>query len=723
VAVVVLAGFFFRVWLLTRVPSGMLWDEGASGLDASVLAQGHFYLFDTAHSGHEPLVLYAQAASLRLFGWTPFALRLPSAVFGTLALPATYILGRRLFGPVAGVLAALLLGITLWPVILSRLGLTFSALPLFAALSCYWLVRWLQGQRWRDALIAGGLAGLTLYTYTPGRFVPVAMALTWGLAWLLQPKLRARLLRQGLACVATAAVIFAPLGAYFLRHPGGFSERSNELSIFNPEYGGPLVAGWQSLRATFLMFAFAGEQNWDKNIAGQPILNPILAVLFVAGAVLAISQRRRLRGLTPVVWLVVMVIPLVLTARDLPDFGRISGAAPFVFLLPAIPLSAMWRRWPDARWLLCLGLLGLVAWDYREYFVVWQASADRQQVYRPAVLQAGEAAIARLEAPGAPKTVYFGTLEPYDAVTDFLMAGFNIEHPADATRLAGYDARETRVLGQAGTASYLIEAAQPAVTSLDPLSSAVDWRVGSAIDVGGYHLPSSAGPGETLPFRVSWQPLTPPPSDLTFFAHLLDFSQRQVVASIDDNGFPASSWRGGEHVETTFPLAVPAGTAPGAYWLEFGAYLTGGQRLPFAAGQDRQLLGPVIIHGAPAAGAQPQATLSDGLNLLSGRITRQAGNLSVDLQWLPQAPLPANYSVFVHVLDPAGKLVAQADGPPDGGQWPTQYWLPGIPVPDAHTVALPSLPPGLYRTDTGQRLSTSSNGPEADSVLVGRLTI
>ncbi|HEX5416249.1 MAG TPA: hypothetical protein VFZ25_11325, partial [Chloroflexota bacterium] len=62
----------------------------------------------------------------------------------------------------------------------------------------------------------------------------------------------------------------------------------------------------------------------------------------------------------------------------------------------------------------------------------------------------------------------------------------------------------------------------------------------------------------------------------------------------------------------------------------------------------------------------------------------------------------SDFHVFVHVVDQAGKLVAQHDGPPDQGFCPTTYWKTGLAVKDAHRIALPAnLPPGDYALDIG----------------------
>lgn len=71
---------------------------------------------------------------------------------------------------------------------------------------------------------------------------------------------------------------------------------------------------------------------------------------------------------------------------------------------------------------------------------------------------------------------------------------------------------------------------------------------------------------------------------------------------------------------------------------------------------------------------------------------------TVALWWAASRVPPLDYSVSVFVLDEAGTLVAQHDGPPLGGRSPTSNWLPGDLKFDTHTLQLPStLVAGHYR--------------------------
>lgn len=98
------------------------------------------------------------------------------------------------------------------------------------------------------------------------------------------------------------------------------------------------------------------------------------------------------------------------------------------------------------------------------------------------------------------------------------------------------------------------------------------------------------------------------------------------------------------------------------------------------------------------------------------------------LFWEGIRPIDRDYTVFVHVLDDAGRLVAQTDGQPNGGARPTSGWQPGEPVRDSYAVSLPpglasgeyNLLIGLYLWPELTRLATTEGN---DSVELQRLVI
>jgi hypothetical protein len=99
--------------------------------------------------------------------------------------------------------------------------------------------------------------------------------------------------------------------------------------------------------------------------------------------------------------------------------------------------------------------------------------------------------------------------------------------------------------------------------------------------------------------------------------------------------------------------------------------------------------------------------------------------LPLTLYWRAEAPMAADYVVFIHLLDAAGEVVAQGDAAPQAGRYPTHWWEPGEVISDQHVIPLPAdLPPGsyrirlgLYRPDTGERLPLA--GAAGDAVELG----
>ncbi len=118
--------------------------------DVNVLKQvsGDLRLFLTDPQGlHGPFVAI-QGALVRIFGPTPLAALLPSAVIGTLTVLVVYFLTQEILRPIGGhaprgvaLLAALLAATSGWHVSLSRSGMEIVLLPLLMCLAVFTLLR------------------------------------------------------------------------------------------------------------------------------------------------------------------------------------------------------------------------------------------------------------------------------------------------------------------------------------------------------------------------------------------------------------------------------------------------------------------------------------------------------------------------------------------------------------------------------------------------------
>ncbi len=104
--------------------------------------------------------------------------------------------------------------------------------------------------------------------------------------------------------------------------------------------------------------------------------------------------------------------------------------------------------------------------------------------------------------------------------------------------------------------------------------------------------------------------------------------------------------------------------------------------------------------------------------------------LTVTLVWQAAVAPQGAYTVFVHLVDDAGKIVAQSDAPPAAG-YATDRWLPGEVVIDSHTLQSPAsgryqLLVGMYDPITGQRLPAQDEAgrsmPE-QAILLGEIDV
>ena len=133
-----LLAFALRVVALADVPPGWRDDELIETLVISRNILGgdlRFYYPDA--SGHEALYHALNALFLAWFGPGALGIRLLSAFLGTLAVPLTYALGRRLFGPAVGLTAAALLAVSFWGLMYSRVGIRHVMTPTLALAAFY----------------------------------------------------------------------------------------------------------------------------------------------------------------------------------------------------------------------------------------------------------------------------------------------------------------------------------------------------------------------------------------------------------------------------------------------------------------------------------------------------------------------------------------------------------------------------------------------------------
>jgi 4-amino-4-deoxy-L-arabinose transferase-like glycosyltransferase len=127
------------------------------------------------------------------------------------------------------------------------------------------------------------------------------------------------------------------------------------------------------------------------------------------------------------------------------------------------------------------------------------------------------------------------------------------------------------------------------------------------------------------------------------------------------------------------------------------------------------------------------SVFDSGIKLLGYTISQyEASEISFTLYWQAERKIGGDLTVFVHLIDSLGNIVAQADGPPANGYWPTSAWEPGMLVFDHHNLVhginsfreTHTLVIGLYDPASGVRVPAySSTGVEWNNWAVPIRTI
>jgi hypothetical protein len=667
VTLATLTGAFLRLWQLTAIPPGLHYDLAATALlGNSVAFAGYRPIFIPAYTGHEALYYYWLALWFRLVGSSVFTLRLAAALLGILAIPAAFFALREALrfeehSLTLAAFGAAFLSFVFFHVAFSRFGFRVISEPVIQSLALGFLFRGLHklssvdspqstvsqqrpdsglwtvdlGHWTVDLGLSGFFTGLAAYTYLAARLFPVPLAAFW-LALLIgafvirhSPAARPQLsfVISSFAIFSIAALItFAPLGLYFLQHPGDFLNRAGQV-VPRPGETALLLEGIR--RAAGMVF-IKGETYDRFNLPGLPLFGPLLGFFFIVGLVVTLyrvirslfkvhSPRsevnsptsdlglRTLRFATELmflVWLPAMLLPTALSVHDIfPSNVRAFGLIPLLFIFPARGLVASYqwvqRRWPGPLMpfayplsLLCALAIGIGAYaTYQDYFVTW-ASLPRQRMNNDADLTA---VAGYLNAQDLSNTsVYVSAIHYRHPTLAYLAHDFNdlrwytggtsLVIPADRDALqvfarsapppdewvAGWDAHLVAApLGPDGIPDFRAYHFRAGADVPLPAFTEIDANFSNFAFLTGYRLlPDSDQVAVDLRWRLE---NVPAEQDIIPFARLFD-EWGNAWAQSGLFTYPSAQWVPGDTLLTRLAVRLPAGLPPGKYTLKISLY-------------------------------------------------------------------------------------------------------------------------------------------------------
>ncbi|MBI3443559.1 glycosyltransferase family 39 protein [Candidatus Woesebacteria bacterium] len=222
--VILALAIFLRFYKLSTIPIGFNDDEAAFGYNAySIMKSGYdewgrllpFPAFESFGDWKLVFYLYLTVASQFIFGATEFATRFPSALFGVLAIFASYLLAGKLFNKNVGLLSAFLLSISPWHVIASRNAFESDILIFSITIATYLFLLGLKKGKFMIFSLAIFLISFYIYR-SSWLFVPLFLA-----SLVLLHKNRLKTLKINLLTQLVVVIIFtAPLVPAVLNFSG-----------------------------------------------------------------------------------------------------------------------------------------------------------------------------------------------------------------------------------------------------------------------------------------------------------------------------------------------------------------------------------------------------------------------------------------------------------------------------------------------------------------------
>ena len=292
-------------------------------------------------------------------------------------------------------------------------------------------------------------------------------------------------------------------------------------------------------------------------------------------------------------------------------------------------------------------------------------------------------------------------------------------------RVANIIAPEDRLGQSIATGSVSVSRSTEATIPITPTVPLTATWNGIAL-IGSDQVPQEINAGDSIPLTLYWKALQNPASDYVVHTELFDSSGVWHGSDIHgpaNAGF-TSDWNAGDTWIDKFNLYVDAGSVRGdAKLFVFLSEEKSDQNTPQQANELARVqavqIGIVKIKARdhsfvlPSPKNSTQATLGNSIRLLGYDLDtiKPSSPISLTLYWqrlvsgsalLPLSEMNPRYSVFVHLLDSTGNIIAQRDNEPVNDSAPTTSWLPNEIIADPYQIDLPHvLAPGEYQLIVG----------------------
>lgn len=402
---IVFLGAVLRLYNLGSIPNSLNWDEVSWGYNAySILTTGKDEYgqilplsFRAFNDFKQPVYVYSATIPIELFGLTPFAVRLPSALFGILTIPALYFLARNIFHSHEkkewiALLAALSFALSPWSIQFSRVAFEANVALFFTVMGSGLFVFGAQKKNIYILLLALTVLSISSFTYHSAKiFTPLLTAtlfivyfryflstkktfvvlaifyLLLNSIWIFDMRTTAR--GRSVIFTSNQTELLSPTLKYQLEDEGALVPINkflyNRRVIYAKKYVQNYISNFDP------NYLFVTGDNARHHAPGMGVLYLALLPVIFVGFLNLVKAREREKWIV-FAWIVLAPLAASL-AIDSPNASRSLVALPPWDILAGLGLSAIFvalRKRKVVLLLVFLVLLGNVIYYLGQYFLL-----------------------------------------------------------------------------------------------------------------------------------------------------------------------------------------------------------------------------------------------------------------------------------------------------------------------------------------------------------------
>lgn len=478
-------GAFLRLYEVGSIPNALTWDEAALGYNAfSILKTGKdefgkfMPIVFKSFGDYKPgLYIYLAIPSIAIFGLTEFAVRLPSVLFGILAIFGVFLLAKELFenekkNALLAQFAALSLAIMPLHIHLSRGAWESNVFVTMLLFSIYFLLRFIKSGKFLNYSII--LAVLTLITYQAAKMLTPLLILF--IVVVYKEGFFSKLgeyFKKPLNLVISTLAIAAVLTIFISSSFGDAGNRLKRLSIFSyepkiatniienkPQLMTRLIAGrYLNHLSPKLLFFDGITVNERGHFPNLGVLQPFDFIALVLGLIYLVKLTNKKISVLVIGLLLLSPIPGALTLSEYSTVRSLFMVIPLSIIIGS-GLFFVFTKLKSLFILISLLTLGTTIYmvDLLVSHANYTYAHEFQFGYKEAVRFINEHKsdnVVMTDVNGQPYIFYlfYSRYDPaaYQKQNSFISGGFDVGHVAKLDNIEFHQFSDTEIFNMPDT--------------------------------------------------------------------------------------------------------------------------------------------------------------------------------------------------------------------------------------------------------------------------------